>query len=918
MSAQPPRFSVVIPCFNQGAFLAEALDSLRAQTLPPHEIIVVDDGSTDPYSVQRMDELCVGGVKLVRQENRGLSGARNSGIRASTGDWILPLDADDRLAPNALESYASAIAASPEVDVWYPDIQHFGMEALLWESPPFNPWRQLWENQMVCSSAIRRTVFDAGVFYNERMRQGYEDWEFYIHACVERGFQARVLERVIFRYRRWGYSMLSESNSRQAELLEQLHRERPIYQDEERLQELKRQRDPYLAIAAASEALRPALETQALKDFRLVDESGRVQREGSLAPFQGHPFARLLVSLDDVPLAAALRADPFFLEKVAHVFQEQRPAMLWLVTTSDPGQAWPGNLLPEREVQADSLRCVGFGLHPSFLVDGPPIPRTDAGLLEDLDGHMGRLAPGSVAFMVVGSWSQSETSALTPWVPTANASMSAALQAEERRRLVRQGLQLVGQGTSKLVRGVIGERPHDKLLSVSLTRQVKSRLLSQAAASSTPSQATATGVPVSDSRPGPFASWQLDTPRQRQALLKGLHQPPRFDKRPLAGEPALMIITPWVVHGGVDRALVDLLHGLRRVAPHQRRYLVTTINAGRPTVMAWADEVLPLIDGAFCVPDVAPHTPHDFIAGLAKRLGVGAVLIANSQMGFDSLPKLRQLEQRVRVISQAHTFPKDPVTGELFGHCAYSASRYNNLIDGYAAICQDTVDGFVQKFYVSPTKTRIVFLGVDTERFGAAYRRRFVAGERPRVLWLGRLAPEKDPLMCLKVAELWKQRHGSERLGFHITGSGSEEAALREYVRQKNLGDVVTMEPAVGDTVPQYRSADCLLMTSQYEGIPVVIYEAMAAGLPVVASVSNTSIPAVLPAEDAWFIHRQSEPADYVAALEEMLANPDEVRARGERLKKSSERFGLVRYAQEMMEMLFPEPRQQPLRRVVP
>ena len=51
----PPRISVVVPCFNQGAFLGECLDSIRAQTLPPHEVIVVDDGSTDPYTVQRID-----------------------------------------------------------------------------------------------------------------------------------------------------------------------------------------------------------------------------------------------------------------------------------------------------------------------------------------------------------------------------------------------------------------------------------------------------------------------------------------------------------------------------------------------------------------------------------------------------------------------------------------------------------------------------------------------------------------------------------------------------------------------------------------------------------------------------------------------------------------------------------------------
>ncbi|MFP2907726.1 glycosyltransferase family 4 protein [Pyxidicoccus sp. 3LFB2] len=419
-------------------------------------------------------------------------------------------------------------------------------------------------------------------------------------------------------------------------------------------------------------------------------------------------------------------------------------------------------------------------------------------------------------------------------------------------------------------------------------------------------------------RGGPFTPSQRVLPRLRRALFNSLSQPPRFHTPPAGEDRALMILAPWVIHGGVDRALVDLLQGLARLAPHQRRYLVTTNSHDRPGAMTWADEILPCVSGTFCVPDLAPQGHHAFIAELAKRLNVGAILNANSLVGFDALPRLRLEVPGLRVISQAHTFPKDPVTGELFGVCAFSASKYNNLIDGYATICQETADRLVQHFYVSPSKVRIVMLGVDTARFGAAHRPRFVPGVRPRVLWLGRLAPEKNPLMCLQIARLWKQRHGSARLGFHITGSGSEEAALHAYVREHGLHDVVTLESAVDDPVPQYQQADCLLLTSLYEGIPVVIYEAMAAGLPVVASVKNTSIPDVLSPKEAWLLADPSGPEDYVAALEELLAKPAEVHTRSERMREASARYDRLRYARETLEMLFPEPRQEPLKRAAP
>jgi glycosyltransferase involved in cell wall biosynthesis len=93
--------SVIIPCYNQAHFLAEAIESVLAQNHPRFEILVVDDGSTDDTSevAARYPE-----VRCLRQENRGLAAARNAGLRSSEGEYVVFLDADDRLLPNALEA----------------------------------------------------------------------------------------------------------------------------------------------------------------------------------------------------------------------------------------------------------------------------------------------------------------------------------------------------------------------------------------------------------------------------------------------------------------------------------------------------------------------------------------------------------------------------------------------------------------------------------------------------------------------------------------------------------------------------------------------------------------------------------------------------------------------------------------------
>ena len=116
-----PRFSVVIPAFNSAATLARAIESVRAQSWPAHEIIVVDDGSTDASA-----EIAAGfdGVRLIRQKNSGVSVARNAGAAAASGDWLAFLDADDWYAPDRIKLHAEWIAEGATLDCLTGDYEY--------------------------------------------------------------------------------------------------------------------------------------------------------------------------------------------------------------------------------------------------------------------------------------------------------------------------------------------------------------------------------------------------------------------------------------------------------------------------------------------------------------------------------------------------------------------------------------------------------------------------------------------------------------------------------------------------------------------------------------------------------------------------------------------------------------------------
>ena len=118
------RFSVIIPAYNCGRFLAEALESVLAQTLPAHEVIVVDDGSTDdtPAVAARFGER----ILYHRQSNRGVSAARNVGIDRATGDWLAFLDADDVWEREKLEEVAPVCRSEPRPAIVFTDYRTFG------------------------------------------------------------------------------------------------------------------------------------------------------------------------------------------------------------------------------------------------------------------------------------------------------------------------------------------------------------------------------------------------------------------------------------------------------------------------------------------------------------------------------------------------------------------------------------------------------------------------------------------------------------------------------------------------------------------------------------------------------------------------------------------------------------------------
>jgi glycosyltransferase involved in cell wall biosynthesis/SAM-dependent methyltransferase len=233
-----PVVSVVIPCYQQAVYLPEAVDSVVAQTFAAWEIIVVNDGSPDNTSdtARALIAKYPGRhIRLVEQANSGLPAARNAGIRASRGRYILPLDADDKLAPAMLEKLVAVLEAQPKVGFAYPHIRHFGALQTEYPLPDFDRETLIARDNIACvSSLFRKTAWEQAGGYNETMREGYEDWDFWI-SCVEQGWEGHCVHEPLFLYRKHANSMLTDANRKREKLIASIVRNHPkLYAPETR------------------------------------------------------------------------------------------------------------------------------------------------------------------------------------------------------------------------------------------------------------------------------------------------------------------------------------------------------------------------------------------------------------------------------------------------------------------------------------------------------------------------------------------------------------------------------------------------------------------------------------------------------------------------------------------------------------
>lgn len=205
MTAATPLISVIVPCYNQAQYLDECLQSVWDQTYQNWECIIVNDGSPD-----NTEEIALQWTAkdprftYLKKENGGLSSARNAGIEAANGEWILPLDADDKIGKQYLELAEKEFGNG--YTVIYCEAEFFGTINQKWILPNYSYQKILLDNLIFCSAFYKREDWSQSTKYDTTLRHGREDWDFWL-SILDTTKSVFKLPYLGFYYRRKDNSM---------------------------------------------------------------------------------------------------------------------------------------------------------------------------------------------------------------------------------------------------------------------------------------------------------------------------------------------------------------------------------------------------------------------------------------------------------------------------------------------------------------------------------------------------------------------------------------------------------------------------------------------------------------------------------------------------------------------------------------
>ncbi len=348
----------------------------------------------------------------------------------------------------------------------------------------------------------------------------------------------------------------------------------------------------------------------------------------------------------------------------------------------------------------------------------------------------------------------------------------------------------------------------------------------------------------------------------------------------------LLYLAPWVDIGGTDKNTIDWFRWI------DRERFAPSLICTQPSANRRLGEIAELAEEVWVLPDLmsAEEMPA-FILDFVVSRQIEVVHLMNSRLGFDLLPDLTSIPGAPGIVVHLHVEEAD-----RSGYVRYVTTRYGNLVDRFS-VTSNHLAGAVQEYGVPHDRIKVIYIGVDGDGEFNPDRVDPIEGldrERLQILFPSRIVQQKDPLLMVEVARALRDR-GVE-FEVHVLGEGDLEDDVRARLAEYDLGDRVLLHPPTAAPQRWYAATDVLLLTSEFEGVPASVYEAMAMAQPIVASALPGNAE-LLGSDYPGLIENRHEVGAYVEALARLASDPAEREAQGRALRETA----LERYSLEQM-----------------
>ena len=194
------KVSVIMPCYNDGKYIKEAIQSVKAQTYKNWELIIIDDGSDDEETINIINGINDERIIIFHTDHLRPAGARNHGISNAKGKYILPVDSDDKIDPTYMEKAVEKIESDEKIGVVYCEADLFGEKSGKWNLPKYSFDAMLLDNIVFVTALFYREDWEKLGGFNTNMAAGMEDYDFWL-GILSLGKEIYQIPEILFHYR---------------------------------------------------------------------------------------------------------------------------------------------------------------------------------------------------------------------------------------------------------------------------------------------------------------------------------------------------------------------------------------------------------------------------------------------------------------------------------------------------------------------------------------------------------------------------------------------------------------------------------------------------------------------------------------------------------------------------------------------